>query len=77
MNLILSGSHERVYSSGAGVEVVQLGLYIIRGDNMYALANIKKISSSGLPALVLDHLHQESFSGCFFPFLKLELPVSD
>lgn len=74
MNLILSGSHERVYSSGAGVEVVQLGLYIIRGDNMYALANI---SSSGLPALVLDHLHQESFSGCFFPFLKLELPVSD
>ena len=35
VNLILSGSHERVYSSGAGVEVVQLGLYIIRGDNMY------------------------------------------
>ena len=34
VNLILSGSHERVYSSGAGVEVVQLGLYIIRGDNM-------------------------------------------
>ena len=37
VNLILSGSHERVYSSGAGVEVVQLGLYIIRGDNMYVM----------------------------------------
>lgn len=35
VNLILSSSHERVFSSGAGVEVVQLGLYIIRGDNMY------------------------------------------
>lgn len=34
VNMILAGSHERVYSSGAGVEVVQLGLYIIRGDNM-------------------------------------------
>lgn len=25
-----------MYSSTAGVEVVQLGLYIIRGDNMYS-----------------------------------------
>ncbi len=35
VNVILSGSHERVYSTGSGVELVQLGLYIIRGDNMY------------------------------------------
>ncbi len=34
INLILASSHERVFSSGMGVEVVQLGLYIIRGDNM-------------------------------------------
>ena len=34
VNVILSGSHERVYSTGAGVEQVQLGLYVIRGDNM-------------------------------------------
>lgn len=34
VNMILAQSHERVYSSGAGVEKVQLGLYIIRGDNM-------------------------------------------
>ena len=34
VNIILSNSHERVYSSSSGVEQVQLGLYIIRGDNM-------------------------------------------
>ena len=34
VNLILENSHERVYSSSAGVEKVPLGLYIIRGDNM-------------------------------------------
>jgi len=34
VNMILAQSHERVYASGAGVEKVQLGLYIIRGDNM-------------------------------------------
>lgn len=38
MNLILENSHERVYSSSAGVEKVPLGLYIIRGDNMYVLS---------------------------------------
>lgn len=34
VNVILAGSHERVYSTSSGVEQVQLGLYIIRGDNM-------------------------------------------
>ena len=34
VNLILDESHERVFSSGSGVEQVMLGLYIIRGDNM-------------------------------------------
>ena len=37
VNLILENSHERVYSSSAGVEKVPLGLYIVRGDNMYVL----------------------------------------
>lgn len=36
VNVILAGSHERVYSTSSGVEQVQLGLYIIRGDNMWA-----------------------------------------
>lgn len=35
INLVLDDSHERVYSSNAGVEQVPLGLYIIRGDNVY------------------------------------------
>ena len=34
VNVILEGSHERVYSSTSGVEQVPLGLYIIRGDNV-------------------------------------------
>ena len=35
MNMIMEECHERVYSSDAGVEQVVLGLYIVRGDNMY------------------------------------------
>jgi small nuclear ribonucleoprotein (snRNP)-like protein len=35
-NIILDECHERVFSSEAGVEQVQLGLYIVRGDNMCA-----------------------------------------
>lgn len=35
VNLILDECHERVYSQTAGVEQVVLGLYIIRGDNVY------------------------------------------
>ncbi len=34
VNIVLEGSHERVFSSTSGVEQVPLGLYIIRGDNM-------------------------------------------
>mmetsp|Transcript_32508 Transcript_32508/g.64452 ORF Transcript_32508/g.64452 Transcript_32508/m.64452 type:complete len:101 (-) Transcript_32508:251-553(-) len=33
-NLVLSGAHERVYSLDAPVELVPLGLYVIRGDNV-------------------------------------------
>ena len=35
-NLILEDSSERVYSTKAGVEVIPLGLYVIRGDNLRA-----------------------------------------
>ncbi|KAK9886545.1 hypothetical protein WA026_016820 [Henosepilachna vigintioctopunctata] len=34
INIILDESHERVYSTSAGVEQVMLGLHIIRGDNV-------------------------------------------
>ncbi len=33
-NLVLADARERVYSSKAGVETLQLGLYMIRGDNV-------------------------------------------
>jgi U6 snRNA-associated Sm-like protein LSm8 len=38
VNLILNDAHERVYSANSGVELVPLGLYIIRGDNVYVLS---------------------------------------
>ena len=37
-NLVLENCHERTYSTTAGVEQTVLGLYIIRGDNMYVCA---------------------------------------
>lgn len=40
-NVILSNSNERVYSIN-GIEQVFLGLYIIRGDNVYVLIFLKK-----------------------------------
>ncbi|KAJ2828420.1 U4/U6-U5 snRNP complex subunit lsm8, partial [Coemansia erecta] len=33
-NLIMQGSQERIFSEDEGVEVVDLGLYLIRGDNI-------------------------------------------
>lgn len=35
INLVLEDCHERVYNPEGGVERVPLGLYIIRGDNVY------------------------------------------
>ena len=37
-NVILDECLERVFSSAAGVDQVQLGLYIVRGDNMCVLS---------------------------------------
>jgi U6 snRNA-associated Sm-like protein LSm8 len=33
-NVVLSGCKERVFSAEAGVEIVELGLYVVRGDSM-------------------------------------------
>jgi U6 snRNA-associated Sm-like protein LSm8 len=33
-NIVLGECRERVFSPSAGVETVELGLYIVRGDNM-------------------------------------------
>lgn len=39
-NVILKECHERVYSTSAGVQLVPLGLYIIRGDNVAVIGEI-------------------------------------
>lgn len=38
INVVLDDSFERVYSTKEPVEAVELGLYIVRGDNMYGTA---------------------------------------
>lgn len=40
INLILDETHERVFSSSAGVEQVILGLHIVRGDNVAIIGEI-------------------------------------
>ncbi len=37
MNVALSHAHERIYSLERPVTVVQLGIYLVRGDNVYGL----------------------------------------
>ncbi|RLN97137.1 hypothetical protein BBJ28_00024048 [Nothophytophthora sp. Chile5] len=37
VNVILDDSFERVFSLKEPVEAVELGLYIVRGDNMYVM----------------------------------------
>lgn len=52
-NVILTGSTERVYSLEEGVEEVELGLYIVRGDNIvcfFSFAFFRPLPSSCLPA---------------------------
>lgn len=36
-NVVLSESKERVYSMEDGVEEIPLGLYLVKGDQMYVL----------------------------------------
>ncbi|KAL2654287.1 hypothetical protein R1flu_022415 [Riccia fluitans] len=47
-NLILDESHERVYSTKAGVEQLMLGLYIIRGDNISVVGELDEELDSNL-----------------------------
>ena len=56
-NVILDECRERVFSSDAGVEEVQLGLYILRGDNMCAglSPHAPMCTCSALCTPVADH----------------------
>ncbi|WVN85804.1 uncharacterized protein L203_100955 [Cryptococcus depauperatus CBS 7841] len=45
-NLILADSVEREYSAEQGVEMVPLGLYVIKGDNVALVAEIDEEKDS-------------------------------
>mmetsp|Transcript_16671 Transcript_16671/g.22982 ORF Transcript_16671/g.22982 Transcript_16671/m.22982 type:complete len:100 (-) Transcript_16671:298-597(-) len=45
-NLILDECHERVYSTKVGVEMLALGLYVIRGDNVAVVGELEDESDS-------------------------------
>jgi U6 snRNA-associated Sm-like protein LSm8 len=62
-NLILCNCHERVFSTDAPVELVPLGLYVIRGDNIVLIHEIDesldaKIDLNTLRAKPLRHVTQ-------------------
>ncbi|RQM20771.1 hypothetical protein B5M09_003376 [Aphanomyces astaci] len=40
INVILDNSFERVYSMSDDVQIENLGLFIVRGDNMYMLVHV-------------------------------------
>lgn len=40
INIILEESHQRVFSANEGVELIPLGLYVIRGDNVALIGEI-------------------------------------
>ena len=43
-NVVLSDSKERVYSMDEGVEEIPLGLYLVKGDMMYAPSTVFLLS---------------------------------
>ena len=60
-NVILDDAQERIYSDDAPVETVELGLYVIRGDNVCMIADYdkEKLIDSAAPPLpsILQHQH--------------------
>ncbi|KAG5191734.1 hypothetical protein JKP88DRAFT_230861 [Tribonema minus] len=46
INVILDSCHERVYSTTAAVEVVPLGLYIVRGDNIAVIGELDEAADT-------------------------------
>jgi U6 snRNA-associated Sm-like protein LSm8 len=43
-NLVLNEARERVYAEGSPPETVELGLYVIRGDNVCLIADYNEDS---------------------------------
>mmetsp|Transcript_130992 Transcript_130992/g.195203 ORF Transcript_130992/g.195203 Transcript_130992/m.195203 type:complete len:96 (+) Transcript_130992:177-464(+) len=57
-NLILNQAQERVYTDDAPVETVDLGLYVIRGDNVCMVGEFDPESWEDGPAPPLPSLNQ-------------------
>ena len=57
-NLILNSAQERVYADDSPVETVDLGLYVIRGDNVCLVGEYNPESWEDGPAVPLPSLHQ-------------------
>src|SRR6056300_1268047 len=46
-NLILKNSYEKVYSMDAPMEKVELGLFVVRGDNVAVISEVTAKSTDG------------------------------
>lgn len=65
-NVILTHAHERLYSTDADMERVQLGLYLLRGDSVCVIAEFEDpaddaaLTSVRIPAPI-DTIRQMHF----------------
>ena len=48
-DIVLSDSTERIYSMEEGVEEVPLGLYLVKGDQMYVISSFQTEFISDFP----------------------------
>ena len=53
-NVVLSDSKERVYSMEDGVEEIPLGLYLVKGDQMYVLLSLH-VLGTGVAVRILSN----------------------
>lgn len=58
-NLILNQAQERVYSDDSQVELVDLGLYVIRGDNVCMVGDFDETTWNDDPAVPLPPIQQQ------------------
>ncbi|GKY93850.1 hypothetical protein MPSEU_000351900 [Mayamaea pseudoterrestris] len=62
-NLIMNDAHERVYSEDEDVEVVPLGLYVIRGDNVCLIGDYEatKLLDNQRITVPLPEIRQQQY----------------
>ncbi|KAL7564406.1 hypothetical protein ACA910_002724 [Epithemia clementina (nom. ined.)] len=62
-NLILSDTHERLYSTDADVEEEPLGLYLVRGDNICLIGECdeQKLSTNQRAPFPIAPIQQQQF----------------